>query len=315
MRDNLLPEKIVVCVCTYRRPVLLASCLASLGNLKQPPGMEVEIIVVDNELFPVHRMAVHSARETSRYAVIYVHEPVKGIARARNAALDAAKTAGADWIAFIDDDERADENWLLGLMADQYRNVPILAGWQHMVYPRPRPFWCLERNRPPVEGVKRQAVTTSNVRFSTTLLEAGLRFNEDLGDMGGEDTEFFTAARLAGFEIRQTARAVTLEAVHAERMTYLGQVYRAYWAAAARTRCLALEFSWRHVLLFKSWTAPLSILLGVAEILISPLLLPIDLHQFKKRCLGGGKKIARGAGRAAAIAGIMPRPYRRIHGE
>ncbi len=43
----------------------------------------------------------------------YVHEVRAGIPLARNAVLHAARNLNPDWIAFVDDDEVIDREWLI----------------------------------------------------------------------------------------------------------------------------------------------------------------------------------------------------------
>ena len=55
----------------------------------------------------------------------------------------------------------------------------------------------------------------------------------------------------------------------------------------------------------------LNVVIGALELLISPI---GGLAWFKKRALGGGKKLAKAAGRLAGMVGAMPTPYRNVVG-
>ena len=144
-------------------------------------------------------------------------------------------------------------------MADEYRDVPVLMGWQELVYPTPLPFWALPKTKRRVpEGQLVNTAYTNNVRFSIALVEDGLRFNESLGLMGGEDNEFFAEAKMAGFEIRRTNRAITREDVHPERLTYRAQLYREYWCSASNIRKFALQKGWLWTVTRKAHTLPLN---------------------------------------------------------
>jgi succinoglycan biosynthesis protein ExoM len=244
---------------------------------------------------------------------VFYHVPTRGIALARNIVL--SKAMAGRWVAFIDDDEVADPAWLAGLMAPHYRSIPVLMGLQRFVYPEPRPFWALpERPLRKLENEALKSAYTNNVRFSTALIHAGLRFDEDLGFMGGEDNEFFATARRRGFEIRQTLNAVTYETAHPERLTYRGQVYRSYWTAASNVRRVAVERSWSRAIAGKLPSIPFNLMFGVLELAASPLFLLGGLTPFKRRALAGGKKIGKGLGRAIAMLGHMPQPYKTIAG-
>ena len=309
-------EKIAICVCTCMRPKMLGYCLRSLSRLHVPEDVEPYVIVIDNDPAGSASEVVAIYNGTSPHMVFYLAEPRRGIAFARNAALDAAVAMGVDWIAFIDDDEIADPDWLAALMAPEYRNVPVLMGRQEFIYPKPMPFWGVEQEKKPrLEGAILKTAYTNNVRFSIDLVRAGLRFNEALGLMGGEDQEFFSAARQAGFEIRLTEFAVAREFVHPERLTYRAQAGRAYWCAASDLRRAVVERGRMRATLAKGHTVPLNLIVGAAWVAVSPLFMVAGLRAFKRQALAGGKKIAKGMGRAAAALGYLPEPYRQVVGE
>lgn len=321
MTGRLSPENdhtfqlVIVGVCTCGRPQMLRECLDSLGEQLTLSDIAVEIVVVDNEATPSARGIVHEFGRRSPFPVHYIHEPRRGIATARNCVLDQATERCAQWIAFIDDDEIADPDWVSNLMAPEYRGTPVLAGAVWRRWPDDPPFWCLPRERKDREEGKRiKSALSGNVRFSTALIRAGLRFNEQLRLMGGEDQEFFTAAHKAGFEIRQTERAIVIELFHPERQTYRAHVFRAYWGAASDVRRLAVAKGWSNAITRKAHTIPFLLIAGPAELLASPLFLLGGVGMFKRRALAGGKKTAKAIGRAAAMAGHLPQPYRFIAG-
>jgi succinoglycan biosynthesis protein ExoM len=207
---------------------MLSACLRSL---QQQTLAATEIVVIDNDPLGGAWRVVRDF-----IGMRYEHEPKRGIAAARNKALASVKT---NWIAFIDDDEVAAPDWLENLMRPEYLNTPVLQGRQELVYPQRVPFWCIatpRRIRPADEGMPRKTAVTNNVRFSTELVRAGLRFDESIGLMGGEDIDFFSLAYADGFDIRFTNLAITYETVHPERITYRHQVYRSFWCAASDIR-------------------------------------------------------------------------------
>jgi succinoglycan biosynthesis protein ExoM len=307
---------VTIGVCTSGRPLMLEACLRSLAAQQLPHGVLAQIVVVHNgseRSREASQVAFDLVAVTSPIPAAFYHIPSRGIALARNIVL--SKAQAGRWVAFIDDDEIADPEWLAELMAPQYRSIPVLMGRQMWVYPEPRPFWAVPEGRSrKIENEALKTAFTNNVRFSTALIRAGLRFNEDLGFMGGEDNEFFATARAQGFEIRQTLKAVTYETAHAERLSYRGQVYRAYWTGASNVRRLAVERGWGRAIVTKLASVPTNVVAGVLELAASPLFLAGGLTAFKRRALAGGKKIGKGAGRAVAMLGYMPKPYQVIVG-
>ena len=308
--------RICIGVCTFRRPKMLTDCLESLMLQIAPTDIWPEIVVIDNEPFPHNRGIVNMLRKRSPIPLHYIHEPRRGIAVARNRVIDAALGHNCDWIAFIDDDETADPFWMVELMAREYREVPVLVGHVEYVYPTPLPFWAVPKShRPKPEGRCEKTAATTNVRFSMDLVRTGkLRFNERLGLMGGEDVEFFSAAHKLGYKIRRTQGARTWETFHRERLGYCAQMYRAYWNAVSDMRWTSVKNGRLKAVLQKLHTIPLGIVFGAAEIAISPLFAVAGLRAFKRRVIAGGKKIAKGIGRAVAITGHLPQPYARVHG-
>jgi succinoglycan biosynthesis protein ExoM len=311
---GLQPTSVVIGVCTCKRPRMLRACLDSLAEQVLPIGVDLRIVVVDNDEQPNSRAIVEGFAESCRFPVDYVHEPVRGIARARNAVLDKASQLGADWIAMLDDDETADRRWIADLMVEEYRHIPVLVGRRIWLYPEPRPFWTPDKEpKLAKEGAPARHPTTGNVRFSKALIETGMRFDETLGLGGGEDQRFFKDAAQAGFATHATNRALTYEAVHIERMTYRFMVARHYAHAASLVS---------HRIREKGSTAIMgempkllaAIPLGIVELLISLLAVCFGASRFKQFALRGGKRLAGAAGTAAVSIGHLPQPYRNVVG-
>jgi GT2 family glycosyltransferase len=107
-RQRLLEDAphISVVTCTRDRPERLAECVRELARLEYP---HYEIIVVDNA--PADPGAVPAALESLDPAVPvrYALESRPGLSMARNTGW---RTAEADIVAFIDDDEVPDRHWL-----------------------------------------------------------------------------------------------------------------------------------------------------------------------------------------------------------
>lgn len=75
-----------------------------------------EIVVVDNDTRPTARFLVQALARASSVPLIYVHEPLPGVAHARNTGIASAR---GRMIAFLDDDEEAPCGWLAGLTGVQ----------------------------------------------------------------------------------------------------------------------------------------------------------------------------------------------------
>ncbi|MEO8768068.1 MAG: glycosyltransferase family A protein, partial [Nitrosospira sp.] len=105
------PLAVSICVCTYRRAHLLPLLLDSLA--KQSFSERFEVIVVDNDKMASAAKVVEAGKKRHPDLNIqYTVEVKKGISFARNTA---ALLATGNFLAWIDDDETAGENWLISL--------------------------------------------------------------------------------------------------------------------------------------------------------------------------------------------------------
>jgi succinoglycan biosynthesis protein ExoM len=110
---------ISVCICTYKRPVLLRRLLTELGKQEAGERFTYSIVVADNDGLRSAEPLVSEFAATSNIAVKYCVEPRQGIALARNKAVH---NSIGDYIAFIDDEELPERTWLQSLLAacDKY---------------------------------------------------------------------------------------------------------------------------------------------------------------------------------------------------
>jgi len=309
--------KIVIGVCSYARPIMLARCLESLAKQTHPAGFSLSIVVVDNEPLENNRELVEDFASRCPVPVRYRHEPRRGIAFARNAVLDDAIAVETDWIAMLDDDETAAPDWIENLMAPEYVDTPVLMGRQVFVYPEGMPFWTKPKpamRQRDIEGIERDRAFTNNVRFSISLVRAGLRFRESLALTSGEDTDFFARAHAQGFRIRHTTRAVTYEEAHPDRHTLSAQVYRSYWEAASEARRQLTVAPRGKVFRTYAYRIPRAWLIGLGRLVIAPFFVVSGLDKAKRRIVSGAKKMGSAAGLLAGLLGIRPSPYRKISG-
>jgi succinoglycan biosynthesis protein ExoM len=214
--------RIDIGVCTYRRTEL-EQTLRSLGAIAVPEGATIRIIVADNDEVPSAEGRVNALRASVPYPIVYVHCPSSNISIARNACLDNAM---GDFLAFIDDDETASENWLVRLIETaEATEADVVLGPVQAVYDKNAPRWMARgdfHSTFPV-WVGDQIVTgyTCNalLRLAAPSL-AGRRFSLALGRSGGEDTEFFTHMHRMGGKIGYAPAAWVQEPVPAKRAAF-----------------------------------------------------------------------------------------------
>lgn len=110
---------VCVIIPTFRRPDGLAKAVNSVLAQTGLAGYRVSLLVCDNSPEGSAKTRFDSLRGRPDLPLRYIHEPNTGLANARNAAVAAAR--GADFVAFIDDDEEARTDWLSGLLKTQAR--------------------------------------------------------------------------------------------------------------------------------------------------------------------------------------------------
>lgn len=192
----------------------------------------VHILVVENDDVPQVREAVLAVAATSLLPVAYVQESQAGLCHARNRALDEALQRGAHWLAFIDDDEVAEPQWVAELyrVAQEHR-ADVVRGPVQYCYP-PEDRWAhlrdTGRKASPAEGQRIREGATNNVLMTRHLFEPaglGLRFDDRLNFTGGEDKLFFLQADALDIKMVFAPSACVEETVPLSRCS-LGMLWR-----------------------------------------------------------------------------------------
>lgn len=235
------PPTIEVAVCTYRRAGVVDT-LASLDHQNLPGNWTMAVLVVDNDDTPSAREAVLGFASQARHEVRYIHCPAGNISVARNGALAAARSR---FLAFIDDDERAEVDWLHSLFAaQQAEGADVVLGPVRAVYRDDAPYW-LRRLDPhstaPVHagGAIRTGYSCNVLMDLSSPAFAGARFDTALGRSGGEDTAFFTHAYRRGAIFAEAPSAVVTEEVPAERARLGWLARRRFRSGQTHARLLA----------------------------------------------------------------------------
>lgn len=236
-----------VCICTFRRASVLDT-LASITGQRLPPGITLRMIVADNDDRPTMRGAIQEFAASCSHVVEYRHVPAGNISLARNACLESAD---ADYIAFIDDDEAAEPDWLRTLIARaEEAEADIVFGPALAVYPPSAPRWMRENdfhsNRPGRRGDIVETGYSSNVLIRWRGVPfAQERFRLSLGRTGGEDVEFFFRLHRMNARLDIAPGAVVREPVQPNRLGLgwlivrrftLGRIYGAFAAEESARR-------------------------------------------------------------------------------
>jgi len=232
---------------------MLRETLRSLAGLDLT-GLDCRFFVVENNSeLTVGPIVQELADTIGSDRVVATVEPRLGIAFARNHVLDAA--SGSDWLAFIDDDEVADPQWLVSLARSADRRGQHLVGGPVRLGAPPHGasrselmVWRgLDARFRSVEARSRRlstdgrddrvAIGTGNWFADLAFVrQAGLRFDETLGLSGGEDMAFNRALRKAGGKSGWTPDAIIFESWPRERLSLGYQFRRARDQALAHHR-------------------------------------------------------------------------------
>ena len=248
-------EHICVCMCTYKRPLLLARAIRHLQNQSTDDLFDYSLIVIDND----SEGSAKSVISQNLKNIIYDIEPVQNIALARNRAV---KFAFGEFVAFIDDDEFPCSRWLYNLYTTQakYQKAGVLGPVKPHFDGTP-PKWLITSGV--CERSKLSTGTLLNPKFTRTgnalirtdvFKKDGNLFDPKFGRTGGEDTDFFHRVINKGNEFVWCNEAVVYEVVPPERWARAFYIKRAL--LRGRTSYLhdqPLPFSQRAQILTKSF--------------------------------------------------------------
>lgn len=292
---------------TSARGSSLRECARAIALLRPVPGVRLEFVIVQNGAALVSEEVASIRTENSAVNDVIL-EPQKGIPRARNRALDHAAGAGADYLAFIDDDAVPDQDWLVeAVRVLRETGADAVTGPQHPVFPKDAP---VRLSRAAIyKAVDHDPelacswAASNNVIFSVSLARAaGLRFDESF-TTGGSDKEFFLRFSRAGGRIRWAPLAIVREDVVPDRLTLSWAIRRSWRLGATGFR---IERSGR------SAPEALAICLAKGGIYVAAglLLLPTLLVPRHAGCIDGLCYITHGTGFILGVSPVFrPRSY------
>jgi GT2 family glycosyltransferase len=251
---------ITVVVCTRERPGALARCLDSLLTQRYP---DFAVLVVDNA--PATDATAEVVRSAARRGPVdYLVEPRAGLSFARNAAV--AEMPGRI-LAWIDDDEAADPDWLAEVAraladhptADVVSGVIVPAELETQAQLWFEQFGGHSKGRGfradvfgPATAARQSPLyplppfgTGANMTFRPGVIERIGGFDTALGAgtpaMGSEDTLAFTQVLLTGGTIVYQPTAVThhyhrrdFEGLHKQMVGYGAGLTAAYTSLLMR---------------------------------------------------------------------------------
>ncbi len=239
--------RISAIICTHNRADYLERALKSLAEQSLPPE-QFEVLVVDNA--STDRTAEVARTWMSRMPNLrYVREDRLGLSQARNTGAEASQ---APYLAYLDDDARADHDWLRRLL-DTFEadaTTPACIGgrvwldWETGV-PRwlPSRYYSLytfvdhgDKDRPLGE---REYLVGANLAFRRDILLQLGGFDTKLGRKGstllsGEESAMVGALRERGLPVYYAGSAIVWHAVPPTRRRRRWLWARMFWDGASQ---------------------------------------------------------------------------------
>ena len=216
IEENLADRPVIcsVCIATYKRMLLLEKLLNSLKNQVLPDGVNLEIVVVDNDFLHSAEAIVRKFKNTTRIRFYYFNQPEKNISLTRNMAIEKAS---GDYILFIDDDEYASSEWVSNLLTTIKKfNADGVFGYLQPQFKDETPSWLTERSyyyppMPPTGTTARYTYTSNCILKSELFKNIDQPFDPQYGITGGGDSHFFAKQIKQGRYFVNSREAVVWE--------------------------------------------------------------------------------------------------------
>ncbi len=202
------------------------------------PDIELAVIVIDDNPDKAAKVVVDRSTRSFPLGLHYRWVGAGNIATARNAGLEEGM-ARADWVAMVDDDQVVVPEWLTEIVRiQQETGADGVTAPVYMKFPDDSPKWVQEQPFAELWGtpVKEDGSTvtdlqTANSMIRTAFLEQhpDVRFQTDLGEVGGEDMVFYRGALDAGLKAHYSRHAVNWELESPDRATFRYQLRRSLW--------------------------------------------------------------------------------------
>lgn len=209
-----------VCLCTYRRKSLMAT-LQGIANQLLPENILLDVVVVDSDSAGSAKPQIELAQSQLPISIRSFIADRPGVAEARNKAVNEAL---GNWLAFIDDDEFPEPDWLAKLLASAETYVSqVVFGAVRTIYPAECPNWIREgdlfgKSLPSTGTLVRHGPTCNTLLAKSALDGEKYIFNVDYGTTGGEDTELFNRLSKKGVKMVACQEAIVTETVEIHRL-------------------------------------------------------------------------------------------------
>ena len=216
---------ISVIICTYNRAEMLNRAIKSVIDQENSEKFTYEIIIIDDGSTDETKSVVTEISAKTKVPLRYFFNKGSGIAEARNLGI---VEASGKWIAFTDDDQWVEKDWLhnlftivsrnsaycvggtirLDLKREQLCNLgPVCRGLLGEFIPYKEATICRGKNIP----------SNGNLLIDRKIFDSVGAYNPALL-AGGEDHDFIIRARSAGYDIWTAPGAIVYHSVPLYRL-------------------------------------------------------------------------------------------------
>ncbi len=300
-----MPDSVVVCIPTYKRPKSLQRLLNAIAALET--RADVRVLVADNDAEGHAGYDLFDTLTDYRWPLTAVIATRRGIAQVRNCLIENALRTDAGFIAMIDDDEWPSPGWIDAfLKTARDTNADALQG--SILFglgDAADGHGDIRRATGPIAMLQ----GAGNLLIPRATLEAMTApwFDPQFALSGGEDQDFFVRLQRAGRRFAWSDEARAHGEVPDTRAGLGWLLRRAYSVGNSDMRVLL-----KH----RPGTARMAVesLKILASLLLSPLAAVILAASPNRRALAL-QKLFRAAGKLTAMFGARYNEYAVVHGE
>jgi len=209
-----------VCIATYKRKQLLRRLLDSILIQNLPENIELQVIVVDNDENKSAKEVVQSYNDVDNIKFEYHEQPEKNISLTRNVAVN---NAVGEYLFFIDDDEKADTDWIKNHLESLIEySADGCFGIVLPEFHNDTPEWIkfgdyFARDCPPTGDDAIYMGAGNSIIKSNIINQVSGPFDPDYGLTGGEDTHLFSTLRRNGAKFISNRKAIVTELFSSDR--------------------------------------------------------------------------------------------------
>jgi len=189
-------------------------------------NFELEVVVADNDDAAEGIAVCNDLASDYPFRVHTTQATESGISAARNAATSHALLLAPELVAFLDDDECPEQQWLEELCRIQSAcNADVVGGPTRPVFPegtcariRQNSYYGADLAMPDASACQLQAGGNFLIKASVLRQYAPDFFHPSFAHSGGEDLAFFTQLALQGHTMFWAANAIVHEPVPPSRL-------------------------------------------------------------------------------------------------